>query len=165
MKEFPITMSEMKKHKYTTIFSSVLKPLIAEDKDKFLAMASLVNIGDFVPNIDTEKEVDLLPIAFNAAVVNRPNKNGDVIDTETALAIYKSFINKPMNIEHTRDRVIGTILTAGFSEFGTDSSLSKDDISQTVSPFNITLGGVFWKVVNIVGTQKLAINLFSSITR
>ena len=101
MKEFPITMSEMKKHKYTTIFSSVLKPLIAEDKDKFLAMASLVNIGDFVPNIDTEKEVDLLPIAFNAAVVNRPNKNGDVIDTETALAIYKSFINFYMKITST----------------------------------------------------------------
>ena len=44
--------------------------------------------------------------------------------------------------------MVGVILTAGFSEFGTDSSLSKDQISAATSPFNITLGGVFWKIVN-----------------
>ena len=138
----------MKEFKYTTSFSSVIKPLIAEEKDKYLAMASYVDIGDFVPDVDTKKNVDLLPIAFNAFVANRVNKNGDVIDTETAIASYKNFINKPINIEHNRDRVIGTILTAGFSEFGTDKPLTEEQVKDLKGPFNVTLGGVIWKVVN-----------------
>ena len=138
----------MKDFKYKTIFSSTIKPLVSEEKDKYLAMASLMQVGELVPEIDTEKEIDLLPIAFNAAVVNRVNKNGDVIDTKTAMAAYKSFINKPINIEHNRQRVVGTILTASFSEFGSDAPLTEEQASKTTAPFNITLGGVVWKVVN-----------------
>ena len=138
----------MKDFKYKTIFSSTIKPLVSEEKDKYLAMASLMQIGELVPEIDTKKEIDLLPIAFNAAVVNRVNKNGDVIDTKTAMAVYKSFINKPINIEHNRQRVIGTILSATFSEFGTDVPLTEEQAAERTSPFNITLGGVVWKVVN-----------------
>ena len=138
----------MKEFKYKTSFSSIVKPLVSEEKDKYLAMASLVDIGDFIPEIDTASNVDLLPVAFNAFVANRVNKNGDVIDTGTALEIYKNFINKPINIEHNRSRVIGTILTAGFSEFGTDKPLTEDQVKDIKRPFNVTLGGVIWKVVN-----------------
>lgn len=138
----------MKDFKYKTTFSSTIKPLVSEEKDKYLALASLANIGDFIPNVDTEENVDLLPIAFNACVVNRVNKNGDVIDTSTATQIYENFINKPINIEHNRERVVGVILTAGFSEFGTDQPLDVEKVSADAGPFNITLGGVFWKVVN-----------------
>ena len=99
--------------KHTTIFSSTIKPLVSEDKDKYLAMAALVNLSELVPDVNTEKNVDLLPIAFNAFVANRVNKNGDVVDTKAALEIHKNFINKPINIEHNRERVIGVILTAG----------------------------------------------------
>ena len=48
----------MKEFKYTTSFSSVIKALIPEDKDKYLAMASLVDIGDFIPEVDHEKNID-----------------------------------------------------------------------------------------------------------
>lgn len=133
---------------YTTTFSSILKPLVSEEKDKYLALASLMQVGNFIPNVDTEKNVDLLPVAFNAAVVNRVNKNGDVIDTDTAIASYKDFINKPINIEHNRERIVGVILTAGFSEFGSDASLSEDQVKDLKGPFNITLGGVIWKIAN-----------------
>ena len=138
----------MKELKYTTIFSSTIKPLVSEDKDKYLAMASLLDVGDFIPEIDTEKNIDLLPIAFNACVANRVNKNGDVIDTPTALEIYENFINKPINIEHNRDRVVGAILTAGFSEFGTDKQITAEELKDHKGPFNVTLGGIVWKVVN-----------------
>jgi|TARA_R110002051_G_C8752001_1_gene500336 hypothetical protein len=134
--------------KYTTIFSSEIKPVIAEERDKYLALASAIEVAQFVPDIDTEKQVDLLPVAFNAFVANRVNKNGDVVDTDTALSFYKDFKNKPINIEHNRDRVIGTILTAGFSEFGTDKLLTEEEVRETERPFNVTLGGVIWKVVN-----------------
>ena len=138
----------MEKFKYTTSFSSTVKPLISEEKDKYLALASLEEIGDFIPDIDTDKNIDLLPIAFNACVVNRANKNGDVINTETALSVYKDFINKPINVEHNRNRVVGVILTAGFSEFGTDKPLSEEEVAQKATPYNITLGGVVWRVAH-----------------
>ena len=137
-----------KEFKYTTIFSSTVKPLVSEEKDEYLAMASLVEVGDFIPNVDTSKNIDLLPIAFNACVANRVNKNGDVVDTPTALAIAEHFINKPINIEHNRERVVGVILNAGFSEFGTDKVVKAEEIKNLKGPFNITLGGVVWKVVS-----------------
>ena len=138
----------MDKFKYKTLFSSAIKPLVSEEKDKYLAMASLIDIGEFIPEIDTKKNIDLLPVAFNAFVANRVNKNGDVVDAEAALSMADSFVNKPINIEHSRDKVIGVILTVGFSEFGTDKPLDKKDLEGSTSPFNVTLGGIVWKVVN-----------------
>jgi hypothetical protein len=136
------------KTKYTTIFSSHIKPLVSEEKDKYLALASLVDLEEFVPNVDIEENYDLLPVAFNAFVANRVNKNGDVVDTETALAMYKNFINKPVNIEHNRKSVIGTILTAGFSSFGEDKPLTQEEVKGSKEPFNITLGGIVWKITD-----------------
>ena len=138
----------MKEFKFKTTFSSSVRPLVSEEKDKHLALASLVEVGNFLPQVDVEKNVDLLPIAFNAFVVNRVNKNGDVIDTETALAMYESFKNKPINIEHNRDKVLGTILTAGFSKFGSDEPMTEEEAKSTTAPFNVTLGGVVWRIVN-----------------
>ena len=138
----------MQTFKFTSIFSSLLKPLVSEEKDKYLALASLLEIGSFIPDVDLNKNIDLLPIAFNACVVNRANKNGDVIDTETALEIYKHFVNKPINVEHNRQQIVGTILTAGFSEFGTDTPLSEEQVKDFKGPFNITLGGIIWKIAN-----------------
>ena len=145
----------MKDYQFKTIFSSEIKPLVSEDKDKYLALASLVNISDFVPDIDTEVNVDLLPIAFNACVVNRVNKNDDVVDSETAVAMANHFVNKPINIEHDRHRVIGTILSVAYSEFGTDNKLSEEQVKASNAPFNITLGGVLWRVVNSGITDKI----------
>lgn len=138
--------------KFTTIFSSTVKPLVSEEKDKYLALASLIEVGNFIPNIDTEKNVDLLPLAFNACVANRVNKNGDVIDSKTAIEICQSFINKPINVEHNRQNVVGVILAAGYSEFGSDLPLTEEQVREMKGPFNITLGGVVWKLVN----EKLA---------
>ena len=88
----------MKDFRYKTIFSSQIRAAVSEERDKYLALASLINVGDFIPDIDLENNVDLLPVAFNAFVANRVNKNGDVIETETAIAIYENFLNKPINI-------------------------------------------------------------------
>ena len=139
----------MKKHKYTTTFGSIkIKPLVSSEKDEYLALASMEKLSDFLPDINTEENVDLLPIAFNACVANRVNKNGDVVDGETAVAMAKNFVNKQINIEHNRERVVGVILKAGFSQFGTDEPMDEVSASELKSPFNITLGGVVWKVVN-----------------
>jgi hypothetical protein len=139
----------MKEHKFKTSFSSIIvKPLISLEKDKFLALASLEQVKKFIPQVDSETNYDLLPIAFNACVVNRINKNGDVINAATAIKLYKTFINKPIDVEHDREKVIGCILTAGFSEFGTDKPLSLEEVKDLKTPFNITLGGVIWRAIN-----------------
>ena len=52
----------MKEFKYKTIFSSEIKPLVSEDKDKHLALASFLDVSQFVPEIDTDKNIDLLPM-------------------------------------------------------------------------------------------------------
>lgn len=136
------------KFEFCTTFSSSVRPLVSEEKDKYLSLASLVDVGNFIPNIDTNANMDLLPIAFNACVVNRVNKNGDVIDSAIATEVYKNFINKPINIEHNRANVVGVILSAGFSEFGTDLPLTEEQVKDKKEPYNITLGGVVWKIVN-----------------
>lgn len=138
MKEFP----------YKTSFAKlVIKPLVSEERDKYLSLASLDEVAKFIPNIDTAKNHDLLPVAFNACVVNRVNKNTDVIDTQTALAMYKNFVNKPINVEHHRQKVIGIILASGFSAFGSDKPLTPEEVAKMDGPFNITLGGVIWRLV------------------
>jgi len=137
-----------KKIPFTQIFSSVIKPLVSEEKDRLLSLASVQELSNFIPDIDTKRNIDLLPIAFDACVVNRLNKNGDLIDTEVALATYKTFIHKFIDTEHDRKRVIGVILSASLSEFGTNKPLTEEDVKGKDIPFNITLGGVLWKAIN-----------------
>ena len=138
----------LKKYPYESCFAGlIVKPLVSADKDKCLALASLIEVQQYLPNIDTKTNLDILPVAFNACVINRVNKNKDVVDTQTAVAMYKNFVNKPINVEHNRQKIIGVILTAGFSEFGTDRILTEEQVSKMTSPFNVTLGGVVWRVV------------------
>jgi len=141
----------MKKQKFNfeSIFSNIkIRPIVSEEKDKYLSTASLNKLKKFLPEINTEDNVDLLPVAFDACVVNRVNKNGDVINAETAANMTKNFVNKPINIEHNRHQVIGCILSASFSKFGTNESLAESDVKTLKEPFNITLGGIIWKIVN-----------------
>ena len=135
--------------KYITSFSNLkIKSIVSEEKDKYLSLASFNELRKFIPNVDSEKNIDLLPIAFDACVVNRVNKNGDVIDTSTAKDILSNFINKPINVEHDRGNVIGVILNANFSKFGTSEKIDLEKEESLNQPFNITLGGVIWKIVN-----------------
>jgi hypothetical protein len=137
------------KNKFESTFANIkIRPIVSEEKDKYLSVASLDKLRKFLPEINSEDNIDLLPVAFDACVVNRVNKNGDVIDGETAAKIAKNFINKPINIEHNRKQVIGCILSANFSKFGTNESLAELDVKDMKTPFNITLGGVIWKVVD-----------------
>lgn len=139
----------MKKQKFESIFANIkIRPVVSEEKDKYLSVASLDKLKKFLPEINTEDNVDLLPVAFDACVVNRVNKNGDVIDGETAAKIAKNFVNKPINVEHNRKQVIGCIVSASFSKFGSNESLAEIDVNSMKTPFNITLGGVIWKVVD-----------------
>ena len=144
------------KNKFTTIFSNInIRPVVSEEKDKYLSLASTKQLKKFIPNIDTEANIDLLPVAFDACVVNRVNKNGDVIDNETAANVSKYFVNKPINVEHNRNHVVGCILTSSFSKFGSNEVITEEEAKNTKGPFNVTLGGVIWKIVSKDLADKL----------
>ena len=137
------------KFKFNSIFANIkIRPIVSEEKDKYLSVASLNKLRKFLPEINSEENIDLLPIAFDACVVNRVNKNGDVMNGATAAKVAKNFVNKPINIEHNRNQVIGCIISSNFSKFGTNEGLSVEEVKDLKEPFNITLGGVIWKVVD-----------------
>jgi hypothetical protein len=100
------------------------------------------------PEADIKENPDLLYTYFNAAVVNLINLNGDGIQTETALSMAKYFKNKPMNIEHLRNNVVGYITNVGFSTFEDSKLLSESEVANLNEPFNIALAAIVWKHVD-----------------
>lgn len=135
------------KYKYKTNFSSEIIASSNFEKSN-ISEASLDTLSSLVPKeIDLDANVDLLAVAFNAAVVNRFNKNHDGINTETAKAVSEYFINKPTNIEHKKEKVVGHIVSSGFSEYKTNKMIEASSI-EGLGPFNIALGAVVYKTVN-----------------
>ena len=110
--------------------------------------ANIQNLKELIPNsVDLEKNIDLMGVAFNAAVVNEFNKNGDGIDTKTAIESVQQFIHKPTNIEHNKKKIVGHIVNAGFSDYSDSTILVNIDEEQD-DPFNIALGAVVYKTVD-----------------
>jgi hypothetical protein len=114
-----------------------------------ISEASLQSLKALIPeDVDLAKNIDLLGVAFNAAVVNKFNKNGDGIDTETALAVNDYFIHKPTNIEHNKEKVVGHIVSSSFSGFENNELIEPEALRGTKDPFNISLGALVYKIVN-----------------
>ena len=142
----------MIKFNYKSLFSSQVRVVVGEEKDRYLSQASLVEVRGFLPDVK-DYNTDLLPVAFSSFVANRINKNGDAVDTKRALALHEKFINKQINIEHNRKSIVGFITNVGFSEFGTDKPISVKKIKEMaeandLTPFNVVLGGLVWKVAS-----------------
>ncbi len=134
--------------KYTTSFAETV--VLSElDKKDLTSFASLTSLKDIMPEgIDLEKNIDLVGVAFNAAVANKFNKNGDGIDSSTAIAIKDYFIHKPANIEHNKQKVVGHIVGSSLSKFGTNELISPEEASTIDGPFNIALSAVVYRSVN-----------------
>ena len=81
-------------------------------------------------------------MAFNAAVVNMFNRNGDGISSASAVKILDQFKHKPTNIEHQKQKVVGHIVSASFSKMDDNSIMSKEEALATDSPFNIALASL-----------------------
>lgn len=138
------------KFKYITKFTSAGLKVSQLFSDPSISRASLENLKSLIPNseIDFTDNIDLLGVAFNAAVVNKFNKNDDGINTATALRINKLFKHKPTNIEHKKEKVVGHILTSAFSEYGSNRIITEEELIDNNNPFNISLGAVVYKFVN-----------------
>ena len=134
-------------YKYTATFEFEVKAC-EEIAGINVSKANIENLRSLIPeSVDLEKNIDLIGVAFNAAVVNEFNKNGDGIDTKTAIESVQQFIHKPTNIEHNKTKVVGHIVNAGFSDYSDSSVLINIDEDQK-DAFNIALGAVVYKTVD-----------------
>lgn len=138
------------KFKYTTKFSNVILASGEVDSpDLNISKASLDSLKDIIPSdVDLDKNMDLLAIAYNAAVVNAFNKNGDGIDSKSAVRVLDQFKHKPTNIEHQKQKVVGHIVSASFSSFMDNEILSSEEVENTNEPFNIALASLIYRTVN-----------------
>lgn len=135
------------KHKYTTTFDFEVKAC-QEIAGFDISQANIENLRGLIPNsVNLEKNIDLMGVAFNAAVVNEFNKNGDGINTKTAIEAVQQFVHKPTNIEHDKKKIVGHIVNAGFSDYSNSEILLNVDEAET-NPFNIALGAVIYKVAD-----------------
>jgi len=137
-------------YKYKTAF---LQPILAsadiDQEDIKISKASLDDLKNLMPeSVDLDKNIDLIGVAFNAAVVNKFNKNHDGISTETAFAVKDYFVHKPTNIEHKKQRIVGHIVSAGFSGYGDNELLDEETMGDYRDPFNISLGAVVYRMVD-----------------
>jgi len=141
----------MKNLSYKSRFSSILTPVISEDKDKYLSLASINKLKSFLPkDVDINGNSSFLPFCGNGFVANRTNANSDSVKTEQAIEIAESSKFSYVNIEHDRQKTIGVITSIGYSEFGSDKPLTKEEILKDYQnkPFNVVYSGILWRVVN-----------------
>jgi hypothetical protein len=132
-------------------FIGKIKPIKQEEFDAFgISKGSIWETAkSLLPaDFDPEQNIDVLPVVFNLATVNEFNKNGDGIDAKTAVAAVKRFINKPINIEHKKDKIVGHIINASFSEEEFD--FQNNDIESYANkenPFYITAAGLIYRQI------------------
>ncbi len=136
--------------KYKTKFASEsFRVVKAEDSIVKEAKANIQNLKDLLPsNIDLERDNDILYITGNLYVASLVNLNDSAIDCVTAVKTYSQFAKKQINIEHNRQEIVGYIVKAGLSEFGTDRLISEQEALDSGKPFNIAIVAAIWKVAN-----------------
>jgi hypothetical protein len=134
-------------HKYTTTFDFEVTAC-QEIGGIDISKANIENLRGLIPtSVDLDKNIDLMGVAFNAAVVNEFNKNGDGMSTKTAIDSVQQFVHKPTNIEHDKTKIVGHIVNAGFSDYSDSTILINVDENEQ-NPFNIALGAVIYKTVD-----------------
>jgi len=113
-------------------------------KGSFVSKAKTLLPDDFEPS----DNIDVLPVVFNLAKVNEFNKNGDGIATADAMDMVKRFANKPINIEHKKQKIVGHIINASFSDKEPDFQENNiEDFKDRTDPFFINAAGVIYRHV------------------
>lgn len=136
-------------YQFKARFDNIVSASVNFDNNILISKASLDSLKSLIPSsVNLDKNVDLVGAAFNAAVVNRFNKNGDGIDTNTAIAFKNYFIHKPTNIEHKKQRIVGHIVNSAFSSMGENKIITDEDVKNSLNPFNIALAAVVYKTVD-----------------
>lgn len=154
-----VKLSSENKHKYTTVFATTnFKVYDPSEEDVFVAKASYDNVKNFLPNIDFNKNYDLLGISFGGYITSRANLNGQVISGRAGKEIAPLFINKFIDAEHFRKNIKGVITNYGFADIVTEMPLSDEEVESRIAkeePYLVCFGGVIWRLVDQEFAQEL----------
>jgi hypothetical protein len=113
------------------------------------ACASLDKLRALLPSdIDPSTRPTLLFAAGNLAVANLANLNDDAVTLEDTLRTYRQFEWQLVDVEHNRGTVVGFIVKAGLSEFGTDRLITEDEARAAGKPVNVAIVIALWRVVD-----------------
>ena len=133
----------------TARFKGSVKPISKDELAEIgISKSSLISeASSLIPDsFDVDRNIDILPVVFNLALVNKFNANGDGIDTKTALSIIKGFVHKPINIEHKKNLIVGHMINASFSDKEPDFQENDlVDFAYRTDPFYITVAAVIYK--------------------
>ncbi len=140
--------------KYKAQFSSTIKlgkaitkEELAGFKQNFAAASdSMDHLKAFLPTVN-EGNPDLLPVAFDSAVINLINANDDGILSKSALSLAKTAPFKFINVEHDRMYVVGTLVNYGFATLD-GQKLEEENLVANDEPYYLCLGGYIWKSVD-----------------
>lgn len=140
-------MNNSEEQLLTNIFGSVrvIKP---EERQKYnLTEESVASVKKLMPEtFDIESNIDVLPVVFNLAVVNQFNDNDDAIKTSVAMQLVNQFINKPINVEHVKNKIIGHIINASFSDKEPEFEYNEiESFKDRTDPFFITAAGIIYR--------------------
>lgn len=114
-----------------------------------ISHASLDNLKSIIGNeIDFEKNIDLLSVAFPITVVNQINENGEALVSPIAKEIKEYFKHKPTNIEHKPEQVVGHMVNLAFNELETYKTISDSKILKRKDPFYLSASAVLYKMAN-----------------
>lgn len=139
-----------KKFPYTSIFESSVCYGGSFSEAPFYSQASLEGLRGLIPNeqVDLSRNIDLMAFAANVCGIGIVNKNDDVIDPETAVATFGLYRNKMINLEHKREKIIGHLVSSALSDYQTSSIISPEEALASKQPFNISVGGVIYRIVD-----------------
>lgn len=135
--------------RYKTRFSAAAHLYSPSDSEVKEVHASLDKLKTLLPEgIDPEQQPTLLYIVGNLAVCGLLNLNDDGISITDGLRVYKGFEWQQINLEHNRASVVGFVVKAGLSEFGTDRIITEDEARAANQPCNIAIVVALWKVTD-----------------
>lgn len=134
--------------KYKSSFASPLVKIANHELDKYISLAGLESLKELMPDeINLKNNPDLIGASLNAAVLGRVNLNGDSVSNGVGVKLAKSFLYKFVDSNHNRNRIVGSIVNTGFSEFGTNKLITPDKAIKSEDPINISLAIVLYKIV------------------
>ncbi len=139
----------MNEPQYKERFITTAKVLVPQSEDKYLALASLQPLQEIFKHVNPEENIDLLFLAGNLMVGNIVNRNGVCISNADTIKLFKLFEKKFIDLEHDRKRIHGFIDRASLSKFGDNTLITPEEAAALGNePFNVTIGGVLWKILN-----------------
>jgi hypothetical protein len=150
----------MENFAHTSIFESNVSYGGSFFECPFYSKASLEGLRPLIPSyeIDLDRNIDLLAFAANACAAGYANKNEDMLEPEAAIGTVQLWRNKMVNANHNRDKVVGHLVTSSFSSYNDNVLISAEDALASKEPFNISVGGVVYKIAD----SELASSLESS---